>query len=253
MSVGEKFVDAPQSATDWTPILRFGAAALLVFALDLLVPITNFSVFYALVFATYLASGRRRFVWQPALLMAALVFVGYFIKPSTYLPDGLARLSDVHLLNRGFVASVLLGIAVLARRLHGFGDPDRAYPDGRAEQGLASPDDLLFEPVRRSLLTMLAVVLAVAILAIDLATNPSINVSILLPLPLAVAVLSRNRRLVAVMIPFAAFLPFLKCLDEWSRSADLTQPVILNRTLTAFAALAFLFLLHRFGNRYRPA
>jgi hypothetical protein len=161
-------------------------------------------------------------------------------------------LSDIHLLNRAFVASVLLGIAVLGRRLHGFGDPDRVYLDGRPGQSLASPDDLLFEPIRRSLFTLLAIALAVAILVIDLVTNLSVNVSILLPLPLAVAVLSRNRRLVALMIPIAAFLPFLKCLGEWSRNAHgLTQPVLLNRTLTALAALAFLFLLHRFGDRYR--
>ena len=216
----------------WTATWIVAAWALL--ATDLLVPRVNISSAYVVALGVFLLASRRDSIWRPALVMSACVFVGYLLKPNPDFASLGDRLASLRLANRFLVTGVLLSMAALAHRLQPSLEPDAWRKETDPEGGIG--DETLFHDAARSTAGISAIALLAAILLFEILAPVALNLTLLAPIALLLALQTRRRHLVLAIIACIVVLPLAGYALEALRSAtDIPGFILVNRIFATVA------------------
>jgi hypothetical protein len=244
--------DARHAAADFgipeqgTGALLIAAAvfALAVASADLLSYQVNLPILYIVPLLLVERAGRRRVLWQSALLLVALTFAGFFLGRHPSGVDPLDLRAVPRLANRGMAAVMLVaaagvlhaGIAMRerARRARHLWPHD---PDGLSYQ-LAVLD------IERVLAPVLAALLVIALFVSDAAAQAEYNVAVLYALPLVILARTRSAPLLWFGLPILLAATMLGLWVGPAPSPNHVWNLTLNRVLVCVAMVTVAVLLN---------
>ena len=218
--------------------------ALAVASADLLTYQVNLPIVYTVPLLLVERAGRRRVLWQAALLLVALTFAGYFFGRHPPGLDPLDARSVPRLANRAMAALMLVAAAGVlhagitmrerARRARHLWPHD---PDGLSYQRAVLTIDRVLAPV-------LAALLVVALFVSDAAAQPEYNIAVLYALPLVILARTRSGPLVWFGLPILLAATMLGMWVGPPPSPQHVWNLSLNRVLVCVAMVTVAVLLH---------
>jgi len=230
-----------------------GAASVLLVAgvatTDLLTMNVNLSILYILPVLLAVRTRSRAWVWQLAVVLVALTYIGYFFGPRA-VPESegwRGMVWNYRMANRTLAAVTILLVAAMAHfwiRLRISG----ARPQGPASS--ADPEQETVGQILRSFEVLgAALICGLIMLCIgltDVLSPGEFNFPILYAVPLMLCGAARSRSLLWSILPFLLALTLVGFIigPRPTLTENLFQSLVTNRLLAAAAQVALALLVH---------
>ncbi|HTM53922.1 MAG TPA: hypothetical protein VL175_07815 [Pirellulales bacterium] len=222
-------------------------ATFLIAVADICSPRTNLSVFYIVPLLMLADVRGLRYVGRAVGLFVVLTFAAYQIKKMMDPIGPSVSYFHFSLLNRVFVALMLIAVAYVMR----------LWVRWREEQSIEElPEG--FRREDREISETLAVLCCVPLISllgiVDYFLPANYNLAILYPIPLFIAVWTRNRVLLwALLAALLALAVFAQWAGPPATDPDAVSTMFRNRVMALFALVAVTVILHRWIGRERVA